>query len=184
MIQREDALNLLRNYLKNEKLIQHSLAVEAIMRSMAEKAGEDVELWGIVGLLHDIDYEYTKDNPEKHTEIAAQLLQEMLPSEGIDAIRSHNYTHTNQVPITALDRALIAADAVSGLIIATALITPSKKLSDLKTDTLINKFKDKSFAARCDRKRIQLCTDVGFDVESFLDLSLKALKKISDRLDL
>ncbi|MEM0492745.1 MAG: HDIG domain-containing protein [Candidatus Thermoplasmatota archaeon] len=175
---------MLKNYLKNEKLIQHSLAVEAIMSALAEKIREDRELWGLVGLLHDIDYEYTKDNPERHTEVASQLLNDMLPPEAIDAIRSHNYTHTNQVPITALDRALIAADAVSGLIIATALVTPSKKLSDLKTETLINKFKDKSFAARCDRKRIQLCTDIGFDIESFLDISLKALKKISDKLDL
>ena len=183
-MQREEAVKLLRKYIRTEKLIQHSLAVEAILRSMAQKLHEDEDLWGLVGLLHDIDYEYTKDEPENHTLIASQLLEDMLPQEGIDAIKAHNFKHTAHLPTTALDRALIAADAVSGLVIATALVVPSKKLSDVKVDTLVNKYKDKSFAIRCDRKRIELCKDTGFDLEMFLDLSLNALKEISDKLDM
>ena len=108
----------------------------------------------------------------------------MVPEETINAIEAHNYKHTLQVPETNLDKSLIAADAVSGLIIATALIIPSKKLIDVKLETLINKFKDNSFAAGCSRKRIELCVDVGIELNTFLDLSLNALKMIADKLEL
>ena len=184
MLSREEALKLLTKYIRDEKLIKHLFAVEAILKEMAKKLHEDEELWGLTGLLHDIDYEYTKDEPEKHTQLTAQILAELLPTEAIDAIKSHNYKHTGQLPITALDRALIAADAVSGLVIATALVVPSKKLSDVKPDTLINKFKDKSFAAGCERKRIELCIDTGFEIDMFLGLSLYAIQNIADKLDL
>jgi len=184
MIQRDEAVKLLQKYLRTEKIQQHSLAVEAILRSMARKLHEDEELWGLVGLLHDIDYEYTKDEPEKHTQMTAQLLEELLPPEGIEAIKAHNFKHTAHLPTTALDRALIAADAVSGLVIATALVVPSKKLADVKPETLLNKFNDKSFAIRCERKRIELCNDTGFDVNMFLELSLTALQEIADKLNM
>jgi hypothetical protein len=184
MIQREEAVKLLGKYIRTEKLLQHSLAVEAILRAMARQLHEDEELWGLVGLLHDIDFEYTKDEPEQHTLISAQLLEELLPSEGIDAIKAHNYKHTAHLPITALDRALIAADAVSGLVIATALVVPSKKLIDVKSETVMNKYLDKSFAARCDRKRIELCKDTGFELNKFLELSLIALQGIADKINM
>ncbi|MCX6665995.1 MAG: HD domain-containing protein [Euryarchaeota archaeon] len=184
MIERDEALQLLKKYLKNEKHTQHSLAVEAIMREMARMSHEDEELWGLTGLLHDIDYGYTEDTPEKHTMIAAQILEGLLPQEGIEAIQAHNYKHTGRLPINALDRALVAADAVSGLVIATALIIPSKKLADVKPETLLNKYKDKTFAARCERKRIELCADTGFELEQFLQISLTALQKIADKLDM
>lgn len=184
MILRDEGLKLLKKYMRTEQMLKHSIAVEAILRSMASKLHEDEELWGIVGLLHDIDYEYTKDEPEKHTLMTAQLLEELIPENGIDAIKAHNFKHTAHLPTTALDRALIAADAVSGLVIATALVVPSKKLADVKKETLANKFKDKSFAVRCDRRRIELCIDTGFDIDMFLELSLKALQGISDKLDM
>ena len=184
MISREEALSLLSKYLSNDKLVNHSLAVEAILREMARYLHEDEELWGMTGLLHDMDFEYTKREPQKHTLVTEQMLSGMVPKEVIDAIKSHNYMHTGQLPITALDRALIAADAVSGLIIATALIIPSKKLADVKIETLLGKYKDKSFAAGCERKRIDLCIDTGFEVDKFLDLGLNALKNISYKLGL
>ena len=184
MLSREEAVNLLTKYLVDEKLIKHSLAVEAILREMARYLHEDEELWGITGLLHDMDFEYTKEEPQKHTVVTAQMLSGLVPENSIDAIKSHNYTHTAQLPINALDRALIAADAVSGLVIATALVVPTKKLADVKSVTLINKFKDRSFAAGCDRKRILLCEDTGLELDKFLELSLKALQDISDKLGL
>jgi len=184
MLSREEAVQLLTKYLGDEKLIKHSLAVEAILKEMAHKLHEDEVLWGLTGLLHDLDYDYTKEEPVKHTQITAQVLEELLPEEGINAIKAHNYKHTGQLPIAALDRALIAADAVSGLIIATGLVVPSKKLADVQLKTLINKFKDKSFAARCDRKLIELCIDTGFELDMFLELSLNALKNIADKLDM
>ena len=161
MLDRNEAIQLLKKYLKNEKLIQHSLAVEVILREMARMMHENEELWGLTGLLHDMDYGYTEEEPEKHTQLTTLLLEGLLPQEGIDAIQAHNYTHTGHLPVTALDRALVAADAVSGLVIATALVMPSKKLAEVKPETLMNKFKDKSFAARCDRKRIELCITRG-----------------------
>ena len=184
MISREEALELLNKYLRNEKLVKHSLAVEAILREMAKNLNEDEDLWGLTGLLHDLDYEYTKEEPEKHAILSYQILKGLIPDEGTNAIKAHNYKHTDQLPTTLLDKALIAADAVSGLIIATALIMPSKKLYEVKLGTLINKFKDKSFAAGCDRKRIELCEDTGLRLEDFLALSLKALKNISDKIGL
>lgn len=184
MLDREHGYELLTKYLRNENLIKHSLAVEAILKDMAKYLNEDEELWGIVGLLHDLDYEYTKDDPEKHATIAAQILDGLTSKEVTHAIESHNYQHTNQVPETLLDKSLIAADTVSGLVIATALVIPSKKLADVELKTLLHKFRDKSFAKGCNRKKIELCEDVGIELEDFLTLSLKSLKRISDSLDL
>ena len=180
MIGRQQGLELLIKYLKNENLIIHSLAVEAILKEMAKKLGEDEELWGLVGLLHDLDYDYTKEDPEKHSTITVQILEGLVPKEVLKAIKSHNYQHTMQVPETLLDKSLIAADAVSGLIIATALVVPSKKLSDVELKTLINKFKDNSFARGCNRKKIELCVDFGIERQVFLNLSLEALKSVAD----
>lgn len=184
MMDRDEGIKLLKQYLGNENLIKHSLAVEAILQEMARSLDKDKELWALTGLLHDLDYEYTKENPEKHATITAEILKELLPDEAIHAIKAHNYKHTMQIPETYLDKALIAADSVSGLIIAAALVMPSKKLADVKPTTLHNKYKDKSFAAGCNRKRIDLCEDVGLERDKFLELSLTALKNIADQLDL
>ena len=184
MINREEAFALLKKYLRDDKLIKHSLAVEAILRDMAKRLGKDEEFWGVVGLLHDLDYEYTRKEPEKHANVSAQILEGLLPEDGVNAIKAHNYMHTDYIPVNTIDKVLIAADAVSGLIVATALIVPSKKLSDVKLETLINKFNDNSFARGCSRSRIQLCIDAGVDLERFLAYSLNALQKISDKLEL
>ena len=184
MIIRDEALELLKRHLKNENLMKHSFAVEAILKEMASILKKDEELWALTGLLHDLDYEYTKQNPEKHATMTAEILEELLPTEAINAIKAHNYQHSMQIPQTYLDKALIAADAVSGLIIAAALVMPSKKLEDVKTTTIHKKYKDKSFASGCNRKRIDLCEDVGLELDRFLELSLNALKNIADQLDL
>ena len=115
MIIRDEALQLLKRHLKNENLLKHSFAVEAILKEMADILKKDEELWGLTGLLHDLDYEYTKQNPEKHAITTAEILEELLPTEAINAIKAHNYQQTMQIPQTSLDKALISADAVSGL---------------------------------------------------------------------
>ena len=165
-------------------MMKHSLAVEAIMKEMAGRLDKDAELWSLTGLLHDLDYEYTQKELEKHANLSAQILEGLLPERGVNAIKAHNYMHTDYIPTTSLDKALIAADAVSGLVIATALVMPSKKLSEVKLETLINKYYDNSFAKGCNRSRIVLCLDVSFDLEEFLALSLDVLKNISEQLDL
>jgi uncharacterized protein len=184
MINRDEALILLEKYLKNKNLIKHSFAVEAILKNMARKLNEDEELWALTGLLHDLDYDHTKDTPQKHATITSELLQDLLPDHAINAIKAHNYQYTEYIPESALDKSLIAADAVSGLIIAAALVMPSKKLSDVTVKTLENKFKDKSFAAGCNRKRIELCSDCGIELEEFLNLSLQAVQQISYEIGL
>ena len=184
MINRDEAIIWLNKYLFDDKLVKHSYAVEAIMGNIAEYLDKDIEFWKLVGLLHDLDYEYTKGNPENHSQITSQLLDGLLPEEGINAIKAHNYLYSKYIPASTIDKSLIAADAVSGLIIASALVMPSKKLKDVKIESLIKKFNDKTFAKGCDRKRIGLCLDVGIEVEKFLDLSLIALQLISDELNL
>jgi hypothetical protein len=182
MLGREQAFELLKKYLRNNNLIKHSIAVETILKDMAKKLHENEENWGLAGLLHDLDYDYSKQNPEKHAILTTQVLEGLVPKEVIDAIKAHNYKHTMKDPVTTLDKSLIAADAVSGLVIATALVMPSKKLADVELKTLINKYNDKSFAQGCNRKKIELAEDIGLDVNSFLELSLTALKKKADSL--
>ena len=183
-INREEAITLLHNYLKDDKLRKHSYAVEAIMISLANHLDKNEKFWGIVGLLHDIDYEYTQNSPQDHGNISAQLLNNLLPKTAINAIKGHNYLHTGYLPTTYLDKALIAADAVSGLIIATALVMPKKTLDEVKLSTVIKKMNDSSFAKGCNRTRIKLIEDLGINLDTFLELSLFALKDIHTTLDL
>lgn len=184
MIDRKEAIIWLKKYLLDDKLIKHSIAVEAIMGNIAIHLNKNEQLWKLVGLLHDLDYEYTKNKPEEHSNLTAELLEGIIPEEGINAIKSHNYIYTKYLPASSLDKMLIASDSISGLIIATALVLPTKKISDIKLETLIKKFNDKSFAKGCDRKKINLCTDIGIDTKTFIKISLESLKKISDKLDL
>jgi putative nucleotidyltransferase with HDIG domain len=184
MIIRDQQTELLKKYLKSDNLIKHSLAVEAILIALAKRLNKPEEIWAATGLLHDLDYDFTKTEPHKHATMSSQILEGILPKEIIDAIKSHNFRHTDKTPVTSLDKALIAADAVSGLVIATALIIPTKKLKDVQLPTLINKFKDISFARNCDRKRIDLCLDFGLQRNEFLNISLQALTSIDKDLGL
>jgi len=184
MITRDEVFRLFEKYLQDDKIIKHSLAVEAIMIKMARKLDENETLWGLTGLLHDLDYEYTHGEPQNHANVTAKVLEGLLPRSGVNAIKAHNYIHTHHPPTTILDKTLIAADAISGLIIATALIMPTRKLSEVETKTLLKKFKDNSFAKGCNRSKIRLCIDVGISKDMFLELSLNALKEISDKLGL
>jgi len=184
MITREEALSFVKKYLRRDNLVKHSLAVEAIMRAVARRLGRDENLWGLTGLLHDLDYEYTQDDPTEHGIVTSQMLEGLLPNEALDAIKSHNYQYTSKTPVRSLDKALIAADAVSGLIISTALVMPNKKLAEVSVDTLLKKFDDKTFAKGCDRRKISICYDIGITLREFLDISLKALQEIADELGL
>lgn len=180
----EEALELVRKYVKNDKLVKHMIAVSAIMRALAKRLGEDENLWSLVGLLHDIDYELTQSRPEMHGIVAAdEILKDKLPPEALSAIKAHNDL-TGHRDESRLAIALKAADAVSGLIVATALVMPSKKLSEVKLDTLKRKFKQKDFARGVNRDNIRLCEKLGLSLDEFLDLSLKALQDIAQELGL
>lgn len=181
---REEALQLVKENISGPGLFQHMQAVEAIMRALAEVLQGDEYLWGICGLLHDIDFEKVKDNPEKHGIMAEGILCDKVDERIIRAIRAHNYENTGTVPESAMERCLISADSVSGLLIASVLVMPSKKLKDLRLGTVRRKFRDADFARGCSRERMLFCESIGIPRDKLLEISLKALQAISDELGL
>jgi len=184
MLSRADALRLLEENVRDKKIILHMIAVGAIMKGLARYFREDEKLWELVGLLHDIDYERTKNDPSKHGLVAEEILGSLVSEEVLRAIKSHNYENTGVEPKTRMEKALIASDAVSGLIIACALVMPSKKLEEVKVETVKKKFKQKDFARRVSRERILFCEEIGIPREKFFELALNALKEISGELGL
>ncbi|MEA2054863.1 MAG: HDIG domain-containing protein [Candidatus Thermoplasmatota archaeon] len=180
MISDEEAMEMLEQ-VGEENLRKHMMAVGTIMEKMAEKFSEDKEIWKMTGLLHDIDYK--KSDMNEHGLLSAKMLEGKLPEEALHAVRAHN-ERTGVKAETLIDKALIAADAASGLVVATALVMPGKKLSEVKTKSLIHKFKDKSFAKNIDRGRILVCDKIGMDTREFLSLALEAMNGISDELGL
>ncbi len=184
MLKRDEALNLIKKYVFKKNVIYHMLAVESIMRSTAKHFGEKEEVWGIVGLLHDIDYEKTEATPEKHGLLAEQTLRSLIPEELIRAIKSHNAKHTRVTPDTLMEKALIACDSISGLLVACALVMPSKKLRDVKVESVSRKFKDKDFARGADRQRILMCEEIGIPKEDFFELALNGLKNVASDIGL
>ena len=180
---RSEALELLKEHLHNENLVKHCIAVGAIMKGLAQHFGEDENLWELAGLLHDIDYEQTKDNHEKHGLVALEILKDKVPQEVLDVIPTHNDL-TGFKREKKIDFALAAADAVSGLVIATALMMPSKKLDEVKIESVLKKFKKKDFARNVNREKILLCNKIGLNLEEFMQISLEALGNVSNDLGL
>jgi hypothetical protein len=184
MLTREEALSLVKKNVTKRNIVYHMLAVEAIMRSVAKHFGEDEYLWGLTGLLHDIDYGKTEGTPEKHTILAEDILKGLVPTEVIRAIKTHNFQYTNIKPETKMEKALIACDAISGLLVACALVMPSKKLADVKAETVMKKFKAKDFARGVSRERILFCEEIGIPREKFFEIALKGLNHISTEIGL
>jgi putative nucleotidyltransferase with HDIG domain len=184
MISRVEARALLEREVETDALRKHMLAVAAIMGALADKLAvpeAEREKWILVGLLHDLDYERTQDDFEKHALITAELLAGKLPEECLEAIKAHN-PRTGSEPTSELAKALIAADALSGLIIPAALMMPSRKLADVRVQTLTKKFKDKSFARTVSREKIMSCEALGLERNELFALALAALQPISDEL--
>jgi len=150
---REQAFNLLKKYNKNENLIKHALAVEGVMRYFARKREEDEEKWGIIGLIHDLDYEQF---PEEHCRKTEEILKENnWPQEYIRAVVSHGWGICSEVePKTELEKVLYAIDELTGRVVTTALVRPSKSVMDLNAKSVKKKWKDKRFAAGVDRSII------------------------------
>ncbi|MCL2383568.1 MAG: HDIG domain-containing protein [Oscillospiraceae bacterium] len=181
---REEAYNMLKRNMAKPNLIKHCLAVEAVMRHFAELNNEDVEYWGNIGLLHDIDYE---KYPEEHCEKCVEILQgENVSEEIIKSILSHGYgLCTDVMPEEFMEKVLITIDQLTGFIIACALIIPSKKLADVELASMLKKWKKKDFAAGTQRERIEHWTaELGYTLEYMLEETLAAMKKISNELGL
>lgn len=181
---RTEALSLLKKNLTNKNLFNHSLAVEAVMRRLAKHFGEDEEKWGLAGLLHDIDYDRTKDDPDRHSMEGAEMLAEQgLPEDVVYAVKVHNDRHG--FPRQSLmDKALFATDPLTGLIVAGALIRPEKKLAVVDVPFLMNRFHEKAFARGARRETIMTCSEMGLSLEEFMGLGLEAMQGIAAELKL
>jgi len=179
---REEALNLVKSKVKGKNLVKHMLAVEAIMRRVAQHLNEDEKMWGLTGLLHDLDYDETVNDFDRHSLLTCEWLKDYNLDERIlYAIKAHPQ---KVEPKSKMDWALFATDPLSGLIVAAALMHPSKKLKNVTVEFMLNRFKEKRFAAGADRDRIRACEKLGLELEDFLDLSIKAMKEISEELGL
>jgi len=181
---REEAFALLKQFTKNENLIKHALAVEAAMRVYAQKFGQDPDKWGVTGLLHDFDYEKypsAKDHPFK----GAKILEEKgYPEEMIQAILAHG-DHTGVPRKTLLAKTLYAVDELTGLIVAVALVRPSKKISEVNVKSIMKKWKDKAFARGVNRENIEKgAKELGVQLEEHVECVLEAMKNVSEKLGL
>lgn len=183
-MERNEALNVIKGRISNKNLQKHCLAVEAVMRALAERFGEDKEKWGLAGLLHDIDYEETQGDPASHSLVGSEILEQWgLPEDIVYAVKVHNDYHG--LPKTSLmDKALFATDPLTGLAAAAALITTEKKLHAVDVEFLLNRYKEKSFARGARRESIESCSEVGLDLEEFMEIGLNAMKSINKDIGL
>jgi len=184
-ITRAEAMTLLKDHLKNEKLISHSVATEAIMGSLARKLGDDEVLWGLAGLLHDLDYEVTGEDSARHGAETARILEEKNVSPLIgDVIKKHNAEGLGLERSTLFEHALTCAESITGLIVATALVYPDKKIAAVKPKSITKRMKTRHFARAVSRERIMECEKVGIPLNEFVTLSLEAMKGIAEEIGL
>lgn len=184
MMNRDEALVLLKENVKNKNHINHSLAVEAIMRGLAQRLGEDEQKYGLAGLLHDIDYDVTFEDPTRHSLLGAQILEEKgFPADITYAVKVHNEIHGLERK-SMLDKALYAADPTSGFVTAAAMVRPEKKLEKVELKSLKKRFKEKAFARGCNRDQMQTCTELGLELDEFLAIALAGMKKIAEQIGL
>ena len=163
---------------------RHCYAVAAIMEGLAKHYNEDPEPWYLAGMLHDIDYEHTAKDLSQHSKLAAQWLEEgACPAEIVRAVLVHNEGH-GLATETRMERALIFADALSGLVVASALVLPDKKIAELKTKSVLKKFKQKDFAAGVHREEILLCEKDGLNLEQFVEIAIASMNNHSEKIGL
>jgi putative nucleotidyltransferase with HDIG domain len=181
---REQALNLLKKYNKSESLYKHALSVEAVMRFMAAKAGEDEEKWGIIGLIHDLDYEMY---PEQHCKMTEKILRENnWPEDYIRAVLSHGWGLATDVkPITLLERTIYAVDELTGLVATSALVRPSKSVLDLEARSVKKKWNDRKFAAGVDRSVIEKGAEMlGMQLDELITDCIMGMRIVAEEIGL
>ena len=180
-----DQLEILKKNISNQNLVKHCLAVKAIMEELAGHFSEDKEKWGTAGLLHDIDYEKTKDDPSQHSLVGAQMLEELgFDKEICQAVKTHNEAHEIK-PETLMEKALFVSDPLTGLIVAATLVLPSRKIADLSVENILNRFGEKSFARGANREIIKKCEELlNLNLAEFIAIGLRAMQKIAGELGL
>lgn len=177
-----EGLKLMESMVTNKNLRKHMIATQACMRRLAKHFGEDEELWGFTGLVHDLDYDQTAKDPAQHGLVAAELLKEKGVDESIVyAVKAH----PGHVPVQGkLDRALYAVDPLTGLIVAATLMHPTKKIANLDTEFVMRRYNEKRFAAGANREQIATCTQLGLSLEEFIKLCLEAMQSVAEQLGL
>ncbi len=181
---RSEALALVREYVKNEGLVRHMLSVEACMRFYAELYGEDVETWGLTGLIHDFDWEI-HPTLEEHPQAGAPILRERgVPELVVRAVLSHA-DHTGVPRLSRMEKGLLACDEITGLVTAVALVRPSRSLYDLEPSSVKKKWKDKAFAAGTDREDMaKAAADFGVELWEHVGNVISAMRRIAPELGL
>lgn len=182
---RQEAVQLVRERVNSENLVNHMLATEAIMGALARRLGEDEERWRLAGLLHDLDVEETTDAMEVHGTLTVQWLREagLDDAEVLQAIAAHNSANGSLI-VSAMDRALFACDPLTGLVTAAALIRPEKRLELVALKSLKKRFREASFAKGARREDIMTCSELGLELDEFLAIGLEAMQGVSDDLGL
>ncbi len=182
---REEALALVRGRVENENLVKHMLATEAIMGALAERLGGDPDRWRLAGLVHDLDAEQTAEDMGVHATLAVESLRDagLQDEEILQAVRAHN-PGNGSVVVSTMDRALFACDCLTGLITAAALIRPEKELGLVTLTSLKKRYKEPAFARGARREDIMTCSELGLELEEFLELGLRAMQEVSDELGL
>jgi uncharacterized protein len=182
MMNEVEGLELMESMVTNKNLRKHMIATQACMRRLAKHFGEDEELWGFTGLVHDLDYDQTAQNSAQHGLIAADILKEKGVAESvIYAVKAH----PGHVPVQGrLDRALYAVDPLTGLIVAATLMHPTKKIANVDTEFVMRRYNEKRFAAGANRDQIATCSQLGLTLEQFIQLCLEAMQGVADKLGL
>lgn len=179
MINKEEAIVLLKNNNVTPSLLKHALASEAVLRALARRLGEDEEIWGMTGLLHDLDFPRTEHEPHRHGLAAAEQLEGILPEASLLAIQRHNGELNGTTPATALDYALRCGETVTGLIAAAALMRPAA-YEGMSVKSIKKKMKDKAFAANVNRENIKQCAMAGMELDDFLALAIEAMSNMEN----
>jgi putative nucleotidyltransferase with HDIG domain len=182
---RDDAEELLKRYVKNERMLDHSFASEAVLRALARRLGRDEETWGLAGLLHDIDIEVVGGDLTRHGCEAVMILTEAgIDPEIVDAVQMHNEAVCASTRHTEFQHALAAGETVTGLIVATALVYPDRKIASVKVKSVTKRMKEKAFAASVNRETIRECEKIGLPIDEFVEIALAAMQGIAGRLGL
>jgi len=184
MISREEAVKLLKQHVTSDNMLKHSFASEAVLRGIANKLCKNADEYGIAGLLHDIDVEITNADPYTHGPYAAKILTGKITDEMLDAIVMHNEVATGKERSTQFQHALAAGETITGLITATTLVYPDKKIESVKPKSVTKRMKQKAFAASVNRGNILECEKIGIPLEEFVELSINAMSEISGVLGL
>jgi putative nucleotidyltransferase with HDIG domain len=182
MITREESIDLVKQHVKNRNLVNHMISVGAIMKGLAEKMGEDQDLWEVVGILHDVDYETFGEDFANHGAKSAEMVKDLLPEDAVYAIRSHNPL-TGFEPESKFDVSLLAADAISGMIVANALVRPNR-MEGMKAKSIKKRMKDKSFARQVSRENMMRCEELGMEFSEFATIAIKAMTDVADEIGL